>query len=281
MKIAKFQASSSIMIVDYDVNYKKFRVIRRIEVPKAEYSFDLAVRMIIDLNKLYDPSFIYMDRGYGDVQLEQLHKYGDEHPESGLKNKVKGWQFAQTIPVTDPIKKTIENKPMKPFMVSQVQILFERNQIILSPFDELLHKQLIDYEVVRIGANGNPVFSSQNEHFVDTLGLSILAFTLEFPNTTKTIDQPEIKNPVEVLKENGLSNRAQKAFQQLKRSFSSNLWGSQQMKNGSITYEQSRDPREPDGPKWFKVNVTPKSFSGNGNSWGSRSGGGFSGRSMW
>lgn len=41
-------------------------MIRRIEVPKAEYSFDKAVNMIIELNRIYDPAFIYADRGSGE-----------------------------------------------------------------------------------------------------------------------------------------------------------------------------------------------------------------------
>ena len=52
-------------------------------------TLDNAVNMIIQVNDLYKPSWIYVDRGYGDYQLERLHIYGDENPSSGLKNKVK------------------------------------------------------------------------------------------------------------------------------------------------------------------------------------------------
>ena len=37
--------------------------------------------------------------------------------------------------------------PMKSFMVNHLQMAIERGQLILSPFDEVLHKQLVDYEV--------------------------------------------------------------------------------------------------------------------------------------
>lgn len=68
----KFQASSSILILDYDINFKKFRVVKRVEVPKAEYSYDAAVNMIIDLNERYNPSWIYCDRGAGELPLTKL-----------------------------------------------------------------------------------------------------------------------------------------------------------------------------------------------------------------
>lgn len=64
----KYGASSSILILDYVPEYNKFQVVRRIEVPKAEYSFDKAVNMIIELNKIYNPTWIYADRGSGEIR---------------------------------------------------------------------------------------------------------------------------------------------------------------------------------------------------------------------
>ena len=58
----KFAASSSIIILDFDVNMKKFKVIKRIEVPRGEYTLDNAVNKV---NHIYRPSWIYVDRGYG------------------------------------------------------------------------------------------------------------------------------------------------------------------------------------------------------------------------
>lgn len=63
----KYQASSSIIILDFDVDIRKFKVIKRIEVPRGEYTLDNAVKMIIELNDIYKPSWIYVDRGYGKI----------------------------------------------------------------------------------------------------------------------------------------------------------------------------------------------------------------------
>lgn len=62
----KFSASSSIVILDYDVIRKKFKVIKRVEVPRGEYSFDNAVNLVIQLNEIYNPSYIYCDAGAGE-----------------------------------------------------------------------------------------------------------------------------------------------------------------------------------------------------------------------
>ncbi|MEG1494716.1 MAG: hypothetical protein RR406_00230 [Bacilli bacterium] len=47
----------------------KFKVFKRIEVPRSEYSYDAAVNLIIELNEIYNPSFIYCDAGSGEIQI--------------------------------------------------------------------------------------------------------------------------------------------------------------------------------------------------------------------
>lgn len=61
----KFQASSSIIVLDYDIKKKVFWVMNRIEVPRSEYSLDNAVNWIIKVNRIYNPAWIFCDRGYG------------------------------------------------------------------------------------------------------------------------------------------------------------------------------------------------------------------------
>lgn len=175
-------------------------VLKRYEMPRAEYSYDNAVNKIIELNEIYNPSFIYCDRGSGEYCIERLHIYGDEHPETGLKNKVKGWSFSNKVDIMNPITGEVDKKPMKPFMVSQLQILVERENLILSPYDEVLHKQLIDYEVEKVGANGIPIFTSKEEHFVDALGLANLAMVIEFKELTGVLEDVKMTSKIEVSK---------------------------------------------------------------------------------
>ena len=209
-----------------------------------------------------------------------MHKYGDEHPESGLKNKLKGFQFKQNLEIMDPIKRTITKEPMKPFMVNQLAIAFERNNIILSPFDDTLHKQLIDYEVVKIGANGNPVYTDENEHFVDALGLAYLAFVLEFPDITKTIYKTELGKPAKVMTSSPLNKRVENVLSSIQKGTfaSTNPWTN--LRNGSFTPERAADPDERDVPRYFRCDP-PVQRRSSRISWGARDlSGGFS-RRTW
>lgn len=40
---------------------------KRIEVPRGEYTLDNAVKKIIEVNDIYNPRWIFIDRGYGEV----------------------------------------------------------------------------------------------------------------------------------------------------------------------------------------------------------------------
>jgi len=63
----KYQAGSSIVVLDYDIKTRMFWVMKRIEVPRGEYTLDNAVNWIIEVNKIYDPRWIFVDRGYGEL----------------------------------------------------------------------------------------------------------------------------------------------------------------------------------------------------------------------
>lgn len=66
----KFQAGSSLIVLDYDIKVKKFIVMKRIEVPRGEYTLDNAVKKIIEVNDIYNPRWIFIDRGYGEKSFD-------------------------------------------------------------------------------------------------------------------------------------------------------------------------------------------------------------------
>lgn len=68
----KYGASSSILILDYDMEFQCFRVVNRIEIPKSEYTYDNAINKIVELNSIYNPSWIYIDRGSGEQEITDI-----------------------------------------------------------------------------------------------------------------------------------------------------------------------------------------------------------------
>ena len=255
----KYSAASTVLVLDYDQFNQKFKVVKREEIPRSEYYYDNAINWIVEINDVYNPAWIYCDRGHAEYQVERLHIIGDENPSTGLKNKVKGWQFKEKLEIPDPVTKEFDKKPLKSFMVNQLQIAFERDRMILSPFDEELYKQLIDYEVVRITPAGEPVYTDKNEHSVDALGLAYLAFVLEFPELAGTIK--EIEHTSKIIHSNNKlgEDRFKQMFADVDRPLkkeSSNL----------LNYDPEDLPG--DRPRWVKMDGFKKQ-SGSP-SWGNR-----------
>lgn len=211
-----------------------------------------------------------------DYQIERLHIYGDEHPETNLRNKVIGYQFKESIDVMDPITKETHKEPVKQFMVNQLKLNIERERLIMSPFDEVLHKQLIDYEVDHISANGMPVYTSKNEHFVDALGLAHLAFVLKFPDITAAIKTVKYSTKITQMHGDAIHRRENAILRDISNPI--NPW-----KKRPMPKQIGKGPDELPGDyqKWVKVPIGSGSHSSRTNRfWGKRSGG-FTGRSMW
>jgi replicative DNA helicase len=165
----------------------RFRIIQRVEIPKSELTYDNAVKEVMRLDRIYNPAFIYPDRGAGEYQIEMLRK--------ALGDKVKGIHLGSSYEVRDPISRVFERKPIKPFMVNQAVLLLERGMLRIPSVkvDEEVFRQMTNYQVVKIAAKtGEATFTNKDEHALDAFMLSLLAFTIEMPELTNTIFQIEV-----------------------------------------------------------------------------------------
>jgi replicative DNA helicase len=191
----KYGAGTNIVVLEAcseayeDERFRgKVRVVYREEIAKSEYTLTNAVNRLVELNYSFNPKFIYVDRGYGEVQVELLHKYGMENPLSNLRERVKGVAFSESIEIRDPYTKLPTKKEIKPYMVDNLRQYLEREQILFSSLDEELYTQLISYVVVRTTQSGRPVFEaggSAVDHAHDALMLALLAITQNFGEFSK------------------------------------------------------------------------------------------------
>ena len=191
----KYGAATHMVCVEYDKFHQDpdgkivpvFRVLFHMEIPRGEFTYTNAMNKIIELNKEYMFDWIAIDKGYGEVQLEMFHQYGFEHPETGLAEKVVGYQFSQKINVTDPYTRKKEQKHMKPFMVNNSVNIFEKAKIVLNPEDKYLIQQLEEYRIKSISSAGLPVYSDENEHALDAMNLALLIFAQNYDNLLRKI----------------------------------------------------------------------------------------------
>lgn len=180
-----YSATPTFVGVEWWPDWGAFRVFLREQLPKTEFTLDNAVNRLIELHGLWDFDYIVVDRGFGEMQVETLKKYGLLHPETHLHERIYAHTFSDKIDVRDPFTKQIEKKPIKPFAVRCTSVALERHHLVLMPGDKQMKKQLEDYRVVSVGQTGNPRYVDKNEHMVDALNLAMLYLTLKHDDLFK------------------------------------------------------------------------------------------------
>jgi len=191
----KYGAGVNIVVLEVNEKASKpefsgrVRLAYREETLREEYTLTKAVERIIQLNEIFLPEHIYVDRGFGEVQIELLHKYGAENRLSGLATKVKGISSAENIEIRDPFTQQKMKKEIKPFMVDSVRQMLEKNELIFPTQDTELYKQLSAYVVARKTASGRPVYEASGtaqDHAHDALMLACHAINENYGELMKS-----------------------------------------------------------------------------------------------
>lgn len=156
------------------------RVVYRESIPQSQFSLTRATDRIIELNRIFQPVRIYIDRGYGDMQLETLQLYGKQHPDTKLTQRLAGIQFGQLVDVPMPNGRQ-ESRRFKQVMVNLLRKWFEEGRLEISLDDQELYTQFLSYHI--IGKTDQALkFSEENEHGIDSIGLASMAMWLDVQN---------------------------------------------------------------------------------------------------
>ena len=182
-------------VLDQENNFK-YVVLDKIVIRGGEFSQIAAVEKIIELDKTYNPEYIYVDAGFGQTQVEMLKKYGKRTQGSKLYKKVVPYAMGSNIEIRDPVTKRKIKKPAKPFMVNNSVLQIEQDRIILPVSEDTqilvdsseekesgtgqgLVQQMRNFSIERISSTGLPTYSQNEEHTLTAWMLSLAAFSLE------------------------------------------------------------------------------------------------------
>lgn len=166
------------------------KVCHREEIPSGEYTLTVAVDRIIQLHKNFKFKHIYVDKGYGETQVELLKKEGLNTPGSNLHKVVKDIAFGGTIEMRDPFTMQKDKKETKHFMVDTLRVYLERGEIIFPAHDEELYMELISYIAPTTTGLGKPKYEMSTagvfDHAHDALILACLALYQNYGDLMKT-----------------------------------------------------------------------------------------------
>lgn len=201
-------AGTEIVVTGLEPNQKKYFLVESMNVPKSEWTQTVACEAVIDLHLKWNPQFIYVDRGFGEMQIETLKRYsiqeGHKDPRiAKLRDILHPFEFGGTIEIADPKTRKIRKSPAKPFLVKNAVRRIEEESCVIPAEEALLIEQIKAYYVKTVSASGRPVYDSARadlgDHRLDAWMLSLVGYSLILgeisrpavsPSPTFIIDKP-------------------------------------------------------------------------------------------
>jgi len=183
-------AGVELVIVGLPPNNIEFWVVDAVNIPKHEYQQHIAMEKLIELNRYWNPSFIYVDRGYGGTQLEHLQIFSDRarmrepgSADAKLKDILTAYDFGKKIAYRNPATGLQEETQAKPFLIENSIRQFEQGRIRFSKHDHILHQQLHNYIIAGVSPQGVPRYGMNDkkigDHRLDALNLALIGYILE------------------------------------------------------------------------------------------------------
>lgn len=165
-------AGVHIIILEKDSN--KLKLIRKIIVEESQYTQTSGVNYIIELNRSWRPKWIFVDKGYGEVQEELLRKHSIKDPGSMLDVKLVALSMQQHIDIIDPLTGLPSKKGAKHFLVEQTKRLLDNGNLILPRSEDTsvksndermgLVQQMRNFRVESYSIYGLPKYSQGQDH---------------------------------------------------------------------------------------------------------------------
>lgn len=207
-----------LVVVGFDPGKKILYTVAKEIVAYEGWTQTKAISKIIELNRIWKPDLIVIDRGFGQCQDEIIRLVGIEadkavhmnkdlgdsiKSDARLKDIVEVVDFGGTIVIPNLFTKTDEQKYAKQYLVENLQRLFELQAINLAEDDTLKH-QLLNYVVGKFGTKG-PVYKAgkEGDHDLDALALACFGFAkkchYEFQESDSVIAAVVVKKSAEQL----------------------------------------------------------------------------------
>lgn len=186
-----------------DANEQHFyRLVDKQVIRRTEFTQHDGVEAVVAMDKKWKPDFIYVDEGYGAMQIEALWRHDKNNPHLNLdyRRRIVPVFGNQMIELPDPRGGEPLKKPVKPFMVDMLAHWVELG-LMQFPESEDTHSTLIEeempflnvgvvqqmrvFKVEKYSPTGVPRYSQGYEHTLMALCFAALGMTLNFSEVRK------------------------------------------------------------------------------------------------
>lgn len=165
----------------------KLRLIHHTSVTQKEFTTIKAIETIVELNRLYKPLVLTIDRGFGAAQDELLRKVGQNaiargdinNPDVNLLHNLITVDFSEKLEfkkLTRPTEN--DSRRTKVYMVENLNRLFESDSLEYPESFQNLYDQFDQYRIKRFELSGQPIYEAGKigDHDLDALMLAAFGF---------------------------------------------------------------------------------------------------------
>lgn len=181
------------MVIVEDLG-EAFKLVKKIVIPKSEFIQSEAVEKIIELYHSWNLKGVYVDAGYGTMQIETLKRWSISN-NSFLHRRLTPFTMNQKIDVRDPGTGRWIKKDTKPFLVNTVARELEEGRLILPREEDTVSiatdasqgvvQQMRNFKVEGYSVHGLPKYSQGQDHTLTALLVAIGGYILDFGNARK------------------------------------------------------------------------------------------------
>jgi hypothetical protein len=181
-----------------------YKVVYKEVIRKSDFTQHEGVEAILRIDREWHPDYIYVDEGYGAMQVEALWRYDKLNPHLRLDyaKRIRKVQGNENVIIPNPLGGDPIKKMAKPFMVDSlahwVELGFlkipecEDTQTPLIeaeiPFVNIgLIQQMREFRVEKYSPSGQPRYSQGYEHTLMALGFAALGTLMNFSELKQTI----------------------------------------------------------------------------------------------
>lgn len=182
------------MVIIQDMGDHMFKLVKKIIIPKSEFTQVEAVDKIIELYHTWGLKGVYVDAGYGTMQIEALKKWSINNG-SFLHKRLTPFTMNQKIEVRDPGSGRIIKKDTKPFLVNIVAKQLEEGLLILPKEEDTvsiskdaqqgLVQQMRNFKIEGYSVHGLPKYSQGQDHTLTAYMVAIAGYILDYGDARK------------------------------------------------------------------------------------------------
>lgn len=206
-----------IIVLEMDPKAKKdrFAVVEKVVMRRGDFVHLAGVEEIQRLDAKWQPAFIYVDEGYGSVQVEVMQKQDRDNPLAGLhyKERLVVVNMRNKVTIVDPKNpgRSVE-KEAKPFMIDLLAAWLEAEQIVFPesedtaasiieneiPFLNIgVVQQMREFKIEGVSPQGVVRYSQGYEHTLIALALACMGFAQRYSDlSTRPADNPVFSGSV-------------------------------------------------------------------------------------